>query len=59
MCISASAQFGGGVMWLSRGGDVIITMSEVIILIALIINNTNTVLIFRVRRVNTQHRASP
>ena len=37
MCISASAQFGGGVMWLSRGDDVIITMSEVIIMIALII----------------------
>ena len=37
MCISASAQFGGGVMWLSRGGDVIIIMSEVTIMIALII----------------------
>ena len=38
MCISASAQFGGGVMWLSRGGDVIIiTMLEVTRMIALII----------------------
>ena len=37
MCISASAQFGGGVMWLSRGGDVIIIMSEVTIMITLII----------------------
>ena len=37
MCISASAQFGGGVMWLSRGGDVIIIMPEVTIMIALII----------------------
>ena len=36
MCISASAQFGGGVMWLSRGGDVIIIMSEVTIMITLI-----------------------
>ena len=36
MCISASAQFGGGVMWLSRGGDVIVIMSEVTIMITLI-----------------------
>ena len=38
MCISASAQFGGGVMWLSRGDIVIIIrMSEVTIMIALIL----------------------